>query len=190
MALLRLPSGSGSSCTRCRRCSWTVSTRSALFSIASPDLIVNKVPALVAIADAVRSTIFECCHAGDHRVGSREDCRGDGWKLLWRVCWRCSSSCPWISGRPGELALHYGIALLTAVGAVLFCKKFARSNYLAYALVLWALSFRGPLGELFGTSIPAMHVQGWIVVAVLAASVVWAVLPAMTGKAEVKAQAA
>jgi hypothetical protein len=35
-----------------------------------------------------------------------------------------------------------------------------------------------------------MHVQGWIVVAVLAASVVWVLLPAMTGKAAVPAQAA
>jgi hypothetical protein len=91
---------------------------------------------------------------------------------------------------PGELALQYGIALLTAGGTLLFCKQFARSNYPAYALVFWALSFRGPLGELFGTSIPAMHLQGWIVVAVLAGSVVWALLPAMSGEAAVKAQAA
>jgi hypothetical protein len=66
--------------------------------------------------------------------------------------------------------------------------KFARGNYLAYALVFWALSLRGPLAELFGTSLPAMQVQGWIIVAVLTAGVVWAVLPAMTGKAVVQAQ--
>ena len=37
---------------------------------------------------------------------------------------------------PGELALQYGIALLTGAGALLFCYRFARDNYLAYAVVL------------------------------------------------------
>jgi hypothetical protein len=82
----------------------------------------------------------------------------------------------------GELCLQYAVALVAAAGAWLFCQRFARANYLAYAVVLSALSLRGPLGELFGNSIGAMHVQGWIVVTVLAATVLWAVAPGMRAR--------
>jgi hypothetical protein len=160
----------------------------ALFSVGSPDLIVNAAPALVAVANAVRSTIFYAATLGT--IALIVDRLSSGWVKLLAGLLAVFILLPLDIRTPGELALHYGIALMTAAGAVLFCKTFARSNYLAYALVFWALSFRGPLGELFGTSIPAMRVQGWIVVAVLAASVIWALLPAMTGSSAVKAQAA
>jgi membrane protease YdiL (CAAX protease family) len=160
----------------------------ALFSIGSPDLIVNKAPALVAIVDAVRSTIFYAAMLGTIALIAGRLFRG--WMKLLAGLLAVFILLPLDIRTPGELALQYGIALLTAGGTLLFCKQFARSNYPAYALVFWALSFRGPLGELFGTSIPAMHLQGWIVVAVLAGSVVWALLPAMSGEAVVKAQAA
>ena len=160
----------------------------ALFSIGSPDLIVNTAPALVAFADAVRSTIFYGAMVATIALIVGRLSRG--WMKPLMGLLAVFILLPLDIRTPGELALQYGIALLTVVGALLFCKKFARNNYLAYALVLWALSFRGPLGELFGTSIPAMHLQGWIVVAVLGASVVWVLLPVMTGKAAVPAQAA
>jgi membrane protease YdiL (CAAX protease family) len=160
----------------------------ALFSIGSPDLIVNTAPALVAIANAVRSTIFFGAMVAT--IGLILGRLSTGWMKIVAGLLAVFILLPLDIRTPGELALQYGIALLTAAGALLFCKIFARSNYLAYALVFWALSFRGPLGELFGTSIPAMHVQGWIIVAVLCGSVVWALLPSMTGKTTVQAHAA
>ena len=42
------------------------------------------------------------------------------------------------------------------------------------------MSLRGALGDLFGNPIPALQVHGWIVAGVLAASVIWMVLPAVT----------
>jgi hypothetical protein len=62
---------------------------------------------------------------------------------------------------------------------VLFCLCFARKNYLAYALVLWAMALRPALAELFGNANPALERQGWMVAGVLAVTVVWAVAPAL-----------
>jgi hypothetical protein len=41
---------------------------------------------------------------------------------------------------PGEFALHYGYGCLALAAGVLFCGRLARDNYLAYALVLWAIA--------------------------------------------------
>jgi hypothetical protein len=76
-----------------------------------------------------------------------------------------------------EFALHYGIALLTAAFAVLWCWRFARNNYLAYALVFWILALQGSISNLLGTAIPAMQIQGWILASLAAAGVIWVALP-------------
>ncbi len=78
---------------------------------------------------------------------------------------------------PDELALQYCIVLLAAAGSLVFCLWFGRSNYLAYALVFWALSLRGSLAELFGNGLSGAHAQGWIVAAALAFTVIWVFLP-------------
>src|SRR5208337_4917440 len=80
---------------------------------------------------------------------------------------------------PGEFALQYAMAALWAGCAVLFCMFFARKNYLAYALVLWAMALRPAIAELFGNGNPALERQGWIVAGVLAAGVIWALAPAL-----------
>jgi hypothetical protein len=66
---------------------------------------------------------------------------------------------------------------------VLFCLVFARKNYLAYALVFWAMALRPAMMELFGNGNPALDRQGWIVAGVFAVSVVWAVAPALRRRA-------
>ena len=154
----------------------------ALFSIDSPDLIVTTAPALVALANAVRSTIMYAALLGAIALILRRLTKE--WMKLAAGLVAVFALLPLGMRTPGELALQYGIALMTMASAVLFCARFARRNYLAYALVLWVLSLRGPLGELFGNPIPALHAQGWIVVAVLATSVVWALYPATTRKSE------
>jgi hypothetical protein len=157
----------------------------ALFSVGSPDLIVSSAPALVAVANAFRSTIFDGAMLGTIALIAGR--LSSGWMKLLAGLLAVFILLPLDIRTAGEFTLEYGIALLTVAGAVLFCVHFARGNYLAYAVVLWALSFRGPLGELFGTSIPAMHLQAWIIVAVLAASVLWAVLPGVTATAKAEA---
>ena len=84
---------------------------------------------------------------------------------------------------PGEFALQYGMAAIWAGCAVLFCVCFARKNYLAYALVLWAMALRPAMMALFGNANAALERQGWMVAGVLAVSVVWAVAPALRRRA-------
>jgi hypothetical protein len=64
-----------------------------------------------------------------------------------------------------------------AAAAYGFLRIFARRNYLAWALLLWLMALRGPMLQLLGNGNGALEMQGWIVAAVMAASVVWAVLP-------------
>jgi membrane protease YdiL (CAAX protease family) len=159
----------------------------ALFSIGSPDLIVSAAPALVAIANAVRSTIFYAAMLGTIALIVEKLPRQ--WMKLPAGLLAVFILLPLDIRTPGELALQYAIGLITVVCAVLFCQRFARRNYLAYALVLCALSLRGSLGELFGNSIPTLHLQGWILVGLFAAAMIWALLPAMRNKAAVKGEA-
>jgi len=79
---------------------------------------------------------------------------------------------------PGELALQYGPALLTVACAAVFCRWFGRRNYLAYALVFFVMALRSPLVELFGSGNAGLRTQGWMVAAVAALGIVWAMLPA------------
>jgi hypothetical protein len=79
---------------------------------------------------------------------------------------------------PGELALQYGMVVLTGAAAFAFCWWFGRRNYVAYALVFWVMSLRTALAELFGNDLAGAHVQGSIVAAVLVFVVIWIVLPA------------
>ena len=153
--------------------------RLALFSIVSPDLILSAAPAVAAVAAAIRSTIVDAAVVG----------------ILVLIVRRLPK--PWIAGplallaaltllpletrTPGEFALHYALALAAVAAAAIFCLRFARRNYLAYALVLWVMSFRAALGDLFGNPIPALQVHAWILAGVLAASIAWMLLPAVTG---------
>jgi hypothetical protein len=75
---------------------------------------------------------------------------------------------------PGEFALSFALALLTVVAVAAVCFFFARRNYLAYAVILWVIALRSPLGELYGNARP---VHFWIVAAILLAGLAWALLP-------------
>lgn len=79
---------------------------------------------------------------------------------------------------PAELAVSYIPILYSAVFALIFCRWFGRRNYLAYALVLWTAGVYAPLADLLGNPNSRYQVQGWIVVAMALAPVIWLVLPA------------
>ncbi len=60
----------------------------------------------------------------------------------------------------------------------MWCWRFARNNYLAYVLAIWAVEIESHASGLLGTSIPAIQAQGWAVVAVGIAAAIWVVAPA------------
>jgi hypothetical protein len=158
----------------------------ALFSIPSPDLLVSKLPALAVIADAARSTIFDAAFIAVAVLIARRLA-----KVWWKAVALMLGVCillPLDIRTPGEFALEYGIALMAGIAVLAFSRYFARDNYLAYALACWAEAMRGGVTEMFGTGLTAMHLQGWIVLAVLVASILWALAPSLTGGAEVAPQ--
>jgi hypothetical protein len=80
---------------------------------------------------------------------------------------------------PGEFVLHLGLGCLAVAAAMTFCFRFARGNYLAYALALLVLALRGPLTDLYSNGIPGLSVQGGIVAAVLGVVILWAIVPSL-----------
>jgi hypothetical protein len=78
-----------------------------------------------------------------------------------------------------EFGLHYCILLTMAAAAWIFIRWFARGNVLAYLLAAATLSLGGRAMALLGQPNAALHLQGWSVLAALAAVLAWAVWPAL-----------
>jgi hypothetical protein len=156
--------------------------RQALFSIGSPDLIVSAAPAVAAVAGAARSVLMNAAAVAlialiIQRLPKR-------WMIAPLAALALFANLSGEIRTPGEFALQYGMAMIWAGCAVLFCLSFARKNYLAYALALWMLALRTPMMQLFGTGNPALERQGWMVAGVLAVTVAWAVAAAMRRRGE------
>jgi hypothetical protein len=154
----------------------------AVLSIASPDIIVSAAPALAAVANAVRGLLTDAALLG----------------LVVLIAWQLTqplkpvrvtryaaallalcATLPSEVRTPGEFLLHYTISLATASAGIAFCWFFARRNYLAYALLLWLMALRTSMIQLLDTGNPALQMQGWLIAAIMAASVAWAVAPAL-----------
>jgi hypothetical protein len=155
----------------------------ALFAIGSPDLIVSRAPALAAVAEAVRSVLMNAATLALIAIVVKK--LPKWWMVALLALAALTVNLSGDIRTPGEFALQYAMAAIWAGCAVLFCLCFARKNYLAYALVLWAMALHPAMTELFGNGNPALERQGWMVAGVLAVSVVWAVAPALRRKASV-----
>jgi hypothetical protein len=160
----------------------------ALFSIGAPALIASAAPSAAAIAEGVRSLLMNAIvlaivAAAARRLSSR-------WTIVPLVLLAAFAFLPLEIRTAGEFALQYGAALAAAGAAALFSLVFARDNYLAYAMVLWIAALWPALAQLFGNRNPALDTQGWIVIAVLAATMAWALLPAVAKRADTKDAAA
>jgi hypothetical protein len=155
----------------------------ALFAIGSPDLIVSRAPALAAVAEAVRSLLMNAATLALIAIVVKK--LPEWWMVALLALAALTVNLSGDIRTPGEFALGYAMAAIWAGCAVLFCLLFARKNYLAYALVLWAMALRPAMMELFGTGNAALERQGWMVAGVLAVTVVWAVAPALRRKASV-----
>jgi membrane protease YdiL (CAAX protease family) len=148
----------------------------ALFSIGSPDLIASALPALAAAAGAVRSIlIYGAALATAALILERLKSR---WMVAAAAVLTPFLMLPLDIRTPAEFALQYAGACLTVATMVVFCRYFACGNYLAYALVLWLLALRGPLGDLLGNPYPAYVLQGRVLALAGGATVLWAVVPA------------
>jgi membrane protease YdiL (CAAX protease family) len=158
----------------------------AVLSIGAPDLIVSAAPALAALATAVRNVLIDAAILGLLTL------------LAWQLTkpWmRCAATllalCAIIPSEvrtPGEFVLHYVISLITAAAGIAFCWYFARRNYLAYALVFWLMALRTPMTQLLGTGNAALQMQGYSIAAIMAATLVWALAPALRGLGEAAAR--
>jgi membrane protease YdiL (CAAX protease family) len=153
----------------------------ALFAIGSPDLIVSRAPALAAVAAAVPSALTNAATLALIAIVVKK--LPQWWMLALLALAALMVNLSGGIRTPGEFALQYGLAALWTGCAALFCLSFARKNYLAYALVLWAMALRPAMMQLFGNGNTALDRQGWMVAAVLALSVVWAVAPALRRRA-------
>jgi membrane protease YdiL (CAAX protease family) len=153
----------------------------ALFAIGSPDLIVSRAPALAAVAGAARSLLMNAATLALIAIIVKK--LPKRWMLAPLALAALTVNLSGDIRTPGEFALEYAMAAIWAGCAVLFCLSFARKNYLAYALVLWAMALRPAIAELFGNGNPALERQAWMVAAVLAVSVIWAVAPALRRRA-------
>ena len=147
----------------------------ALFSFGPPTILVSAGPAIAAICDAIRSVLVYGALLG-------------ALALIWN---RLSK--PWMKAlvflsfgvlglpldirTPAEFALHFGTALLGVAAAAAFCFWFAKRNYLAYAVTLLLWSLAGAIVELASNPNPRYQFQSWILIAVAAAAVLWALFP-------------
>ncbi len=152
----------------------------AVFSIFSPDIIASAAPALAAVSNAVRALLTDAALLG----------------LLTLLAWQLTK--PWMRyaaallalcatvpsevRTPGEFLLQYAISLVMAAAGVAFCWFFARRNYLAYALVIWLVALRTPMMQLLGTGNPALQTQGYLIGAIMAATLIWAFAPALLAR--------
>jgi hypothetical protein len=153
----------------------------ALFSISSPDIIASAFPTLAALSAAVRSLLTDAALLCLITLLA--------WQLtkpgtkLWML--RCAAAllalCATIPGEvrtPGEFLLNYVISLALATGGIAFCWFFARRNYLAYALVLWLVALRTPMLQLLDTANSSLQTQGYVLAAIMLATLIWALAPA------------
>jgi membrane protease YdiL (CAAX protease family) len=146
----------------------------ALLSIAPPAILASAAPSVAAAANGVRTVLFLAAVLATAALAMR----GRPWLLPLIAL----ALLPGDIRTAGEFALHYGIAALAVATAWGFCRYFARANYLAYAVVLWFLALRGPLGELYDSP---RQPHFWILAAILAAGLIWALLPVVRKRAVV-----
>jgi len=150
----------------------------ALFDFASPNIIVSAVPALSVIASALGEVLV---FAGVLAVIVQLlGILRKGWMTILVGLLAAVAFVSTDVRTVGEFALEYGVSLASLLCAVVFCRYFARHNYLAYVLALFAVScLSRATMQLLAQPNSSLHLQGWIVVACIGAAMVWCLLPAV-----------
>jgi hypothetical protein len=149
----------------------------AILGVDNPALIGLPAPAVEAVANAVRSIFAQGAMLAVLALAVQK--LPKRWMLgpltLLAVCALVSDEVR----TPGEFALEYLLAFAGIACALTFCLWFARNNYLAYAMVLGMAAIHPALAELLHSGNAGLEMQGWAVVAVIAAGIAWAVGPGL-----------
>jgi hypothetical protein len=152
-----------------------------LFSIASPDIVASTAPALAALANAVRGLLTDAALLGLLALLAWQLTRP--WMRYGAALLALCATLPNEVRTPAEFLVFYTVALVMAAAGIAFCWFFARRNYLAYALVIWLMALRTPMMQLLGTGNAALQMQAWLIAAIMAATLLWAIAPAVLGRA-------
>lgn len=138
----------------------------ALFSITAPVLIASAAPSIDAAAGAFRGVVLSAAVVAIAALAVRRHA-----SAILAIPFAILS--PDVR-TPGEFVLQYALTFVGVAAAASFCRWFARNNYLAYAVALWILTLRGPLAALYGSPRQAHF---WVLAAITAAGLIWALLP-------------
>jgi hypothetical protein len=152
----------------------------AIYSFSAPEILVSRVPALAAAADALRSgllngALFAAVALFAERLPKR-------WMIAPLALVAAFVWLPLDLRTGGEFLLAFGISAMAAGAVAAFAFSFGRRNYLAWAMVLWCAAMRTPIAELLENSNNTYRMNGWIAAALAAAPVLWAVIPALRAK--------
>jgi membrane protease YdiL (CAAX protease family) len=149
----------------------------AALSVGTPGLIGSAVPALSAVAGAVQSVPALAAAGGAALLVARR--LGKPWLMVLLGLLLATLVTQGEVRTLGEFALEYGCAALGVGMLVAACLWFARDNHLAYALLLWASALWGSITQLFDNPMPSLLIQGCVVTAVLALTLLWVVAPSL-----------
>src|SRR5262249_17442990 len=156
----------------------------ALFSIGAPEIIVSASPVVTAIGSAARAVLtYGAVLALAFYMFARLRSR---WMVVALLAAALVATIPVGARTAGEFALGAAAGAPALAAVALFALGFARHNWLAYALGAWTIALRGATIDLFGQPNNALQVQGWTLVAVLAASLLWCGLPALRQPAPIE----
>lgn len=145
--------------------------KQALYSIAVSNDVASAAPAVAAISGAVRTVLLSAATLALLALIMQRAPRR--WMLLLLGLVALTVNLPSSVRTGGEFTLAYGLSLLSGIAALLFCRVFARSNHLAYALVFWILALRPAAADLLATGNPALEVHGGAIVFVMILSAAW-----------------
>jgi hypothetical protein len=152
-----------------------------VLSMGSPDIIASAAPALGAVANGVRGLVLDAALLGLLALMA--------WQMT-KPWMRCAAAllalCATLPNEvrtPGEFLVSYAASLGIAAAGIAFCWFFGRRNYLAYALVIWLTALRAPMMQMLGKGNAGLETQGWLIAGIMAATLIWAVFPALGRRA-------
>jgi hypothetical protein len=157
----------------------------ALLEIGAPPLLESAFPALSGFCAAVEGAVGLSALAGVCLVLLQRLPR------FWLVPTLLVAGVALVSDdarTPAEFLLAYCEVLVAITAAAIFCRWFARRNYLAYLLVAWAAGIRSSVSELLGNPASPYQFQGWIVLGAALVCVLWLFTPMLRGQVKSAAQ--
>jgi membrane protease YdiL (CAAX protease family) len=165
------------------RCQWLIIDRfhaQAVLSVSNSDIFGTVSPAMSVAASALETAVFELAllaligYAGGLLSRHR-------WALALTALGAVAVFVPSQVHTGTEFALHYGLLLAATAALWWFIRGFARGNALAYLLTVLTLGLGRRALVLLDQPNGGLHMQGWVVLFLLALIVGWAIGPVLAG---------